>query len=76
MTVSAAALGIAIVITLDCVMTFFGSSANDAAYNAWLTDSTDNTNRGAAEGINAMMPLVAILAVFGSFMFWSEIHSL
>ena len=49
-------------------MTFFGSSANDAAFNAWLTDSTDETNRGAAEGINAMMPLVAILAVFGGFM--------
>ncbi len=49
-------------------MTFFGSSANDAAFNAWLTDSTDSTNRGAAEGINAMMPLVAILAVFGGFM--------
>ena len=49
-------------------MTFFGSSANDAAFNAWLTDSTDDTNRGTAEGINAMMPLVAILAVFGGFM--------
>ena len=53
---------------MDCVMTFFGSSANDACFNAWLTDSTDHTNRGAAEGINAMMPLVAILAVFGGFM--------
>ena len=67
-TVSAASVGISLVIILDCVMTFFGSSANDAAFNAWLTDSTDNTNRGAAEGINAMMPLVAILAVFGGFM--------
>ncbi len=67
-TVSAAALGITLTIILDCIMTFFGSSANDAAFNAWLTDSTDHTNRGAAEGINAMMPLVAILAVFGGFM--------
>ncbi len=66
--VSGAALGITLTIVLDCVMTFFGSSANDAAYNAWLTDSTDETNRGSAEGINAMMPLVAILAVFGGFM--------
>ena len=70
MTVSAASLGIGITITLDCVMTFFGSSANDAAFNAWLTDSTDSSNRGAAEGINAMMPLVAILVVFGGFMFF------
>ena len=66
--VSAASVGISLVIILDCIMTFFGSAANDACFNAWLTDSTDETNRGAAEGINAMMPLVAILAVFGGFM--------
>ncbi|MBO5327711.1 MAG: MFS transporter [Clostridia bacterium] len=65
---SAAAIGVSLTVILDCVMTFFGSSANDAAFNAWLTDSTDKTNRGAAEGINAMMPLVAILVVFGGFM--------
>ena len=70
MVTSAAALGVSLVIVLDCVMTFFGSSANDAAFNAWLTDSTDDGSRGAAEGINAMMPLVAILAVFGGFMFF------
>ena len=67
-TVSVATVGVSLVIILDCLMTFFGSSANDAAFNAWLTDATDSTNRGAAEGINAMMPLVAILAVFGGFM--------
>lgn len=66
--VGAASLGITLVIIMDCVMTFFGSSANDAAYNAWLTDSTDETNRGAAEGINSMMPLISILVVFGGFM--------
>ena len=65
---SAASVGVSLVIILDCVMTFFGSSANDACFNAWLTDVTDEKNRGAAEGINAMMPLVAILAVFGGFM--------
>lgn len=65
---SAAAVGVSLVIIMDCVMTFFGSSANDACFNAWLTDSTASGGRGAAEGINAMMPLVAILAVFGGFM--------
>ncbi|MBQ7060230.1 MAG: MFS transporter [Clostridia bacterium] len=65
---NAAAIGVTVVIILDCVMTFFGSSANDAAYNAWLTDMTDRTNRGRAEGINSMMPLIAILVVFGGFM--------
>ena len=69
MAVNAATVGISLTIILDCVMTFFGSTANDAAFNAWLTDSTDPTNRGAAEGINAMMPLVSILVVFGGFMF-------
>ncbi|MDO4746045.1 MAG: MFS transporter [Bacillota bacterium] len=66
--VEAAAAGVSIVIILDCVMTFFGSTANDAAYNAWITDSGNESNRGKIEGINAMMPLVAILVVFGGFM--------
>ena len=68
MAASASALCVTLTIVLDCVMTFFGSSANDAAFNAWLTDSVDPAGRGAAEGVNAMMPLVAILAVFGGFM--------
>lgn len=68
MAVSVSALCITLVIIMDCVMTFFGSTANDAAFNAWLTDSTDSTNRGRAEGINSMMPLMAILVVFGGFM--------
>ena len=70
MAVSAMSVGVSLVIILDCVMTFFGSTANDAAFNAWLTDITNSSNRGAAEGINAMMPLVAILVVFGGFMFF------
>ncbi|MCR5699301.1 MAG: MFS transporter [Treponemataceae bacterium] len=61
-------LGISLVIIMDCVMTFFGSSANDASFNAWLTDCGSDGNRGKIEGINSMMPLIAILAVFGSFM--------
>ena len=83
--VSVSAICITVSIILDCVMTFFGSSANDACFNAWLTDSTTSKNRGSAEGINAMMPLVAILAVFGGAMliplpqteesYWSIIFS-
>ncbi len=63
----AASLGITLVIVLDCVMTFLGSSANDACFNAWMTDWGDGNNRGKIEGINSMMPLVAILVVFGGF---------
>ena len=65
---SVSAICVTLVIVMDCVMTFFGSTANDACFNAWLTDSTTHESRGAAEGINAMMPLVAILCVFGGFM--------
>ena len=66
--VAAASLGINLTILMDCVMTFFGSTANDACFNAWLVESGDDSNRGAIEGINAMMPLVSILVVFGSFL--------
>lgn len=66
--VSAAALGVSLVILMDCVMTFFGASANDACFNAWLTESGDKRNRGIIEGLNAMMPLIAVLVVFGGFM--------
>jgi MFS family permease len=59
---------IMLTIVMDCVMTYFGSTANDAAYNAWLTDRGDSTNRGKIEGVNSMIPLVAILVVFGGFM--------
>ena len=67
---AALSLGVTLVILMDCVMTFFGSSANDAAFNAWMTDWGDETDRGKIEGFNSMMPLVAILVVFGSFMFF------
>ncbi len=66
--VQAAALGVTLTIALDCIMTFFGSAANDAAFNAWLTDKGGDGNRGKIEGFNSMMPLVSILVVFGGFM--------
>lgn len=66
--VSAASVGVSLTIILDCIMTFFGSSANDACFNAWLTETVPDSKRGAAEGVNAMMPLLAIIAVFGGFM--------
>ena len=47
--VNALSVGVSLVIIMDCVMTFFGSTANDACFNAWLTDNTDSSNRGIAE---------------------------
>ena len=66
---AAAALGISLTIGFDCLMTFFGSLANDACFNAWLTDITDETNRGRVEGVNSAMPLLSMLVVFGGAMF-------
>ena len=63
--ISSANLGIALVVLFDCLMTFFGSTANDVAYNAYLTEIADDTNRGKIEGINSAMPLISILIVFG-----------
>ena len=60
--------GIQLAIGLDCVMTFFGSTANDAAYNAWLTDRGDASNRGAIEGYNAILPIISMMIVFGACM--------
>lgn len=59
-------LTIAIVITLDCIMTAFGSTANDAAFNAFVTDNTGDA-RSLAEGVLSAMPLLAMLIVAGGF---------
>lgn len=67
---AAATLGITLTIVFDCVMTFFGSLANDACFNAWMTDITDDTNRGRVEGVNSAMPLLSMLVVFGGAMFF------
>lgn len=66
---AAATLGISLTIAFDCLMTFFGSLANDACFNAWLTDITDTTNRGRVEGVNSAMPLLSMLVVFGGALF-------
>ena len=66
---AAATLGITLTIVFDCLMTFFGSLANDACFNAWMTDITDDTNRGRVEGVNSAMPLLSMLLVFGGAMF-------
>lgn len=55
------------VIIMDCVMTFFGSTANDGAFNAWVTDVTDTSNRGKVEAVLSALPLVAMLVIFGVF---------
>jgi len=55
------------VIALDCVMTFFGSTANDAAFNAYVTDVVDTRQRGKVESVLSILPLVSMLIIFGLF---------
>ena len=64
---NAAAAAAVLVIVLDCLMTFFGSTANDAAFNAYVTDNVPNDKRGKTEGVLAILPLVSMLVVFGLF---------
>lgn len=54
------------VIALDCIMSIFGSGANDAAFSAWVTDATTPRMRGRVDGVLAVMPLIAMLVVFGA----------
>ena len=63
------AINIALVAVIagDCVMTLFGSTANDAAFNAWVTDNTEESFRGKVEGVLAVLPLIAMLIVAGGF---------
>lgn len=49
---------VAILVIFDCIMTVAGSTANDAAFNAWVTDVTDVSNRGK------MNTILSILSVF------------
>ena len=64
---SAASAAAVTVVALDCVMTFFGSTANDAAFNAYVTDMVPNESRGRAESVLAVLPLASMLVIFGLF---------
>ncbi len=63
----AIAITLVLVVVGDCVMTLFGSTANDAAFNAWVTDNTRPSYRGSVEGVLSILPLIAMLVVAGGF---------
>ena len=52
-----------LIVIMDCVMTFFGSTANDAAFNAFVTDNTTEDNRSKVESVLSVLPLLALIAV-------------
>lgn len=56
-----------IIVVMDCIMTFFGSSAYDSSFNAYVTDITNTKNRGRVESVLAVLPLISMLIIFGGF---------
>lgn len=59
-------LAIGVAILFDCIMTFFGSTANDAALNAYITDVSDLHNRGRVMGVVQILTWIAMLIVYGA----------
>ncbi len=59
---------IAVVATLlvvfDCLMTVCGSTANDAAFNAWVTDVTTRNDRGRVNGVLSTLPVFSVVIIF------------
>ena len=52
------------VVLADSLMTFFGSTANDAAFNAWTADIASTHTRGRVEGVlNLSVFLAQIVAM-------------
>lgn len=58
-------LAVTVAIIFDCIMTYFGSTAFDAAFNAYITDITTIENRGKGMGILQLTMLFSTLIVYG-----------
>ncbi|MEE4193978.1 MAG: MFS transporter [Anaerolineae bacterium] len=66
-------LAIIMVVVADAAMTFFGSTANDAAFNAWTVDVATSETRGRVEGIlNLSVFLAQIVAMVAAGMLIDE----
>lgn len=73
-------VAVILVVMADSVMTFFGSTANDAAFNAWTVDVAITETRGRVEGvlnlsvflaqIVAMVAAGILIDAFGYFIFF------
>ncbi len=57
-----------VVIIMDMVMTFMGSTSNDSAFNAWVTDVTTPESRPKVETASTFMGFLAmaVIMVVGS----------
>ncbi|TFG20483.1 MAG: MFS transporter [Promethearchaeota archaeon] len=59
-------LAVGVAILVDCVMSYFGATAYDAAYNAFIIDITTVENRAKAVSINEIMTLFGTLVIYGA----------
>lgn len=57
-------LAVFIAILFDCIMTYFGATAYDAAFIAYITDATTLENRGRAIGILEITTLTSTLIIY------------
>ena len=55
-----------VVILMDIVMTFMGSTSNDAAFQAWVTDITHPKQRALVETLLSVTGTVSAVAVTGA----------
>jgi len=49
------------VVLMDALMSFFGSMGSDAAYNAWMNDNMNSTNRGQIGAALATQPIIGTI---------------
>jgi MFS family permease len=62
--IKVSSLAVIMVVVMDSIMTFFGSTANDAAFNAWTADVATSDTRGRVEGVlNLSLFLAQIVAM-------------
>ncbi len=50
-----------LVVMADAIMSFFGSMGNDSGFNAWLSDSLNNDNKGAIGIALATQPVLGTI---------------
>ena len=62
------------VVLADTVMSFFGSMGNDAAFNAWINDVMEDSNRGQIGAALATQPVLGTIlgTVVGGFLVGSD----
>ncbi|MDD4000457.1 MAG: MFS transporter [Bacilli bacterium] len=52
---------VVVVVAADSIMSFFGSTGNDAGFNAWTTDLLDDNNRGQIGAAIAIHPVLGTI---------------